>query len=399
MRTASQLRMPRGFMGTAMNSGSGNVDLSGVMAAFDGFRTESTRMAGDIRQLGEGMDDMAQRFAALRLSGGVSNARRRDLAPFASFLRNGTAVQAGMTTDSGTDGGYMVPDIVDGVIQNQLISLSPLRAYASIVTLGKGAGRYSFNVNRRGLSSGWVGERTARPETATPSLGNITPAEGEIYANPKASQWLLDDAAFDVDAFLQENISDEFATQEGAAFVNGDSISKPSGYMTNDKSNAADATRPFGTVQYLVSKNATGLATDGTGADALISLVYALRAPYRAGPGVAWMMNSTTASVVRQLKDPNGRYVWSDGLQAGEPAMLLGYPVGIDENMPDLGAGNYPIAFGNWRSGYRIVDRLGTRILRDPFSEKPFVHFYTTKRVGGIIADSNAIKLLKCTVS
>ncbi len=160
-----------------------------------------------------------------------------------------------------------------------------------------------------------------------------------------------------------------------------------------------DATRKFGTLQYLPSKNATGLATDGTGADALISLVYGLHAPYRAGPGVAWMMNSTTASVVRQLKDPNGRYIWTDGLQAGEPAMLLGYPVGIDENMPDLGAGNYPIAFGNWRAGYRIVDRLGTRILRDPFSDKPFVHFYTTKRVGGTVADSNAIKLLKCATS
>lgn len=397
MRTGLQRRIPRGFMGIAMNNG-GAPDLTGVMAAFEGFRAQAGTMAEDIRRLGEGMDEINVQLAGSRLNGGSPNNRRRDLAPFAAFVRSGD-IKAGMTAGDDPNGGYLVPDNVDTTIQSQLVSLSPIRRYASIVTLGRGAGKYSFNVNKRGATSGWAGETSSRSETDTPHLGNITPAEGELYAKPKVSQWLLDDAAFDIEAFMQENISDEFAVQEGAAFANGDGLTRPRGYLTVPVLGTGDATRKFGTLQYLPSKNATGLATDGTGADALISLVYGLRAPYRAGPGVAWMMNSTTASIVRQLKDPNGRYVWTDGLQAGEPAMLLGYPVGIDENMPDLGAGNYPIAFGNWRLGYRIVDRLGTRVLRDPYSEKPFVQFYTTKRVGGTVADSNAIKLLKCATS
>jgi HK97 family phage major capsid protein len=397
MNYASVLRRPRGILSTVMNEG--GPDLTGVMAAFEGFRSETTRMAGQIRDLNAGMGELSERIALVAIGGNASpTSRRRDLAPFTNFLRTGVQA-AGMTTGDSPNGGYLVSENVDSVIQDQLISLSPLRRYATIVTLGRGAGRYSFNVNRRGTTSGWVGEQDARPETDGPNLANIAPVEGEVYANPKTSQWLLDDAAFNVENFIQTNISDEFATQEAAAFVNGDGFIKPMGFLQYDVASSIDAERPFGTLQYLPSGAASGLPTDGHGADYLISLVYGLRAPYRAGPGVAWMMNSTTASVVRKLKDPSGRFVWTDGIQAGEPSILLGYPVGIDENMPDMGTNSFPIAFGNWALGYRIVDRLGVRMLRDPFSDKPFVHFYTTKRVGGCLADSNAIKLLKCAES
>lgn len=399
MNIGLQRRIPRGFMGPAMNNGAASPDLSAVMAAFDGFRAESTRTADQVRQLTEGMDEISLTLGALRMTGGKA-AARRDLAPFASYLRSGSPpANSGMTTDSSPDGGYMVPENVDGIIQNQQVSLSPLRAYASIVILGGGAGRYSFNVNRRGAASGWVGERAARSETATPQLANIAPSEGELYANPKVSQWLLDDAGFNVEAFLQENVSDEFAVQEGAAFVTGDSINKPSGYLTRPTAATKDAVRDFGTLQYFPTGAAANFKTDGTGPDVLIDMVYGLRSPFRVGPGVAWMMNSTTASVIRKFKDAEGRYIWTDGLKAGEPAILHGYPVAIDENMPDLGAGSFPVAFGNWRLGYRIVDRMGTRVLRDPLSNKPFVHFYTIKRVGGAVADSDAIKLLKCATS
>lgn len=394
MRYNTALGRARGLTGPAMNNGS-QPDLSALMNAFEGFRAESTAMASDIRELRDEINEMAIRNAVNVLGGGGPRSWRRDLAPFASYLRSG-AKASGMYTDDNPNGGYVVPDNVDTTIQDQMVSLSPLRAYARIVTLGRGTGSYSFNVNRRGATSGWVGERAARPETDTPKLSNITPAEGELYANPKVSQWLLDDSSFNVEQFIQENISDEFAVQEGVAFANGNGVGKPKGYLTYATSAHADAVRDFGTLQYFASGAVGGLPTDGTGADSLISMVYGLKAPYRAGPGVAWMMNSTTAAVVRKLKDPDGRYLWTDGLQAGEPAILLGYPVGIDDNMPDVGANNYPIAFGNWKLGYRIIDRMGVRILRDPYTEKPFVHFYTTKRVGGCVADSNAIKLLKC---
>jgi HK97 family phage major capsid protein len=395
MNFSTLRRRPRGFMGAPMANG-GPTDLAGVMAAFERFSNANNDKIG---RLEDAVDDMAAQLAAQKLNGmGGGSRARKDLAPFAAFVRKGT-VQSGMATSNDPDGGYFVTENVDSVVQSQLVSLSPLRAYARIVTLGLGAGVYSFNLNRRGTVSGWVGETEARPETAGPKLARITPPEGEIYANPKTSQWLLDDSSFNVETFLQENISDEFAVQEGVAFVNGDGLKKPQGYLSRPIVATGDATRDFGSLQYVPSKNANSLPADGTGADSLIGLVYSLKGPYRVGPGVAWMMNSTTASVVRTLKDPNGRYVWTDGLQAGEPARLLGYPVGIDENMPDLGANNYPIAFGNWQLGYRIVDRIGIRMLRDPFTDKPNVQFYTTKRIGGCVADSNAIKLLKCAAN
>jgi len=385
-----------------------NSVVRGIMSvraqAYDDPVEEVRSLIGEVRQkiearnakmddMGQAIDDLSQRMAGMRVVGN-SPIARRDLAPFAGFVRTG-APQAGMTTDSNPDGGYLVPQTVDSVIQNQLISLSPLRGYASIVTLSQGAGHYSFNVNLRGATAGWVGEKEARPETASPTLGSIKPPEGEIYANPKVSQWLLDDSAFNVETFIQENLSDEFAVTEGAAFVSGDGINKPKGYLTLTNVTTADASRAFGQLQYVGTGNGAGFASTDPG-DALINMVYALKAPYRAGPGVAWMMNSTTASVVRQFKDNQHRYLWQESIQAGQPSTLLGYPVAIDENMPDLGSGALPVAFGNWKLGYRIVDRLGTRVLRDPYTNKPFVQFYTTKRVGGSVADSNAIKLLKC---
>ncbi|ODR94221.1 hypothetical protein AUC69_03475 [Methyloceanibacter superfactus] len=305
-----------------------------------------------------------------------------------------------MRESSDPDGGYSVPEEIDGVIQNQLLEFSPLRGWATIITLGQGQGGYSFLVNRRGASSGWVGETEARPETSTPEMAKITPPEGEIYANASITQWLLDDSQFNLDQFIRDNIIDEFAVQEGAAFVDGNGINKPKGFLQlEDPVTTADATRAFGVLQYVASGVAADI-NDGThnGVDALTDLVYALKPAYRQGPGVGWMMNSTLAGKCRKLKSlgDTAQYLWTESTQAGQPPMLLGYPVAIDENMPNVGANTFPIAFGNWRRGYRIVDRLGTRVLRDPFTNKPNVMFYLTKRVGGCVADSNAIKLLKC---
>jgi len=404
--TASRYPNARGIMGRPLaNANPGDLDI--IKAGFEKFYAASTAetksMREDIKALGDGMDELAQKFAGATIggsSGGTRNASRA-LAPLSAFLKTGA--KAAMTEGDDPSGGYTSLPEVDSFIQNQLISLSPLRGYAKVDTVGMGIGTYSFLINKRGTSSGWVDEPDARPETNTPALGKITPADGEVYANPKISQRLLDDSAWDLSAFIQENISDEFALQEGAAFVTGNGVKKPRGFLNYPVALTADAARPFGTIQYVKTGKADGFAAldvdnEVSPADAMVNLLYSLRRPYRSGAGqVAWLMNSTTAQVIRKFKDGRGDYIWQDSLQAGEPAMLLGYPVAIDENMPDIGAGAFPVAFGNWWLGYRIVDRtLGFRILRDPYTDKPNVFFYATKRVAGSVADSNAIKLLKC---
>lgn len=302
---------------------------------------------------------------------------------------------AAASVDSGPGGGYTVPQILSDVINDQLVNVSPIRAAAAVEQIS--VGDYTKLVNRRGTSSGWRGERGTVAETSTPQFAGVTPPGGELYAQPIISQWLLQDSKFDMGDFLVRNVADEFAFQEGAAFIAGDGIEKPRGFLTCDKVTTGDATRAFGALQYIPSGVAAAL-TDSThnGADKILDLVYALKPAYRAGAGVAWMMNSATAAVVRKLKSKTDEnYLWQPSLQAGQPAMLAGYPVIEAEDMPDIGAGNYPIAFGNWKRGYLIVDKGADRIIRDDITTKGFVKFYVARRVHGSLLDSNAIKLLK----
>ena len=351
-------------------------------------------------RLAEHADELAKinsTIDSLGRAGTPGAGRGAGRAAFAEFLRSGNP-QAGMRSSSGPDGGFAIPETIDAAIQDQLAEFSPLRAWATIITLGQAAGGYSFLVNRRGASSGWVGETTARPETDSPVLAKISPPEGELYANASISQWLIDDSGFNLDQFIRDNIIDEFAVQEGAAFVTGDGVVKPRGFTTYSTSADSDGVRPFGTLQYIASGAASNFATSNP-ADKLIDLVHAVKPAYRAGEGVGWVLNSETSATVRKFKTGAGDYLWKDGLIEGQPPMLLGYPVAIDENMPAVAADALPIAFGSWRRGYRIVDRMGTRILRDPYTNKPLVHFYTTKRVGGAVADSRAIKFLKIAAS
>ena len=208
---------------------------------------------------------------------------------------------------------------------------------------------------------------------------------------------MLDDAFFDVETWLAEELSEEFAEKEGTAFVLGDGVSKPKGFRTYPTEATADSSRDFGTLQYVPTGVADGFpATDK--ADILIDLTTTLRAPYR--KGAVWLMNSSSLAVVRKFKDSNGDYIWRAGLIEGQPSLLLGYPVYEVEDMPSIGAGSFPIAFGNFKRGYTITDHVkGVRLLRDPYTNKPYVHFYTTKRVGGGIVNSQAIKLLKIATS
>ena len=247
-------------------------------------------------------------------------------------------------------------------------------------------------VTKGGTPSGWVSETAARPETGTPDFVEIAPPFGELYANPAASQAMLDDAAFDVEAWLAHEIATEFARAEGAAFVAGSGLNRPKGFLAAPTSAAGDASRAFGAIQYIGTGVAGGFAASNP-QDKLIDLVQALRPPYR--QGAVFVMNSSTASRIRKFKTADGAFLWQPALTAAQPDTLLGYPVVEAEDMPDVAADSLSVAFGNFRAGYLIAERTETQILRDPFTNKPFVHFYATKRIGGQVANSEAIKLLK----
>ena len=283
------------------------------------------------------------------------------------------------------DGGYLVDPQTSETIQSVLASTASVRAIANVVNVE--ATSYDVLIDHTELGAGWATETDPTSETGTPSIDRITIPLHELSALPKASQRLLDDSAFNIDEWLAGRIADKFARSEAAAFVNGDGVDKPTGFLTAPA--VDNDVWVWGNLGYVV----TGADGSFSGADALIDLVYALGAEYRANG--TFVMNSKTAGDVRKLKDNDGRFLWSDGLTAGEPARLLGYPVLIAEDMPDITSDATAIAFGDFGAGYTVAERPDLRVLRDPFSAKPHVLFYATKRVGGAVSDYSAIKLLK----
>lgn len=351
-------------------------------AAIDALRT-------DVEGVKTRLDRVAR--AAARPALGTTPEASPEVKGFVDgYLRRSRETELkSLTTTVPADGGYAVPQEIDAAIAARLQEISPIRAIAQVVQTGTAG--YRKLVNTGGTASGWVSETGERPETDTPNLAEIAPPSGEVYANPSASQTMLDDAAFDVEAWLASEIAMEFARAEGAAFVNGSGVNQPRGFLSEPTSDAADAVRPFGTLQFLPSGDAAGL---GSAIElALIDLVHALKAGHR--QGASWVMNSATLAEVRKLKASDGSFLWQPGLMEGQPNRLLGYPVVEAEDMPDIAADAFPIAFGNFRAGYLIAERSATSMLRDPFTNKPFVQFYTTKRIGGQVLDSEAIKLLK----
>lgn len=303
-------------------------------------------------------------------------------------LRGLEIEQKGLSTAVNAEGGYLVDPQTTESIQSVLRSASSLRTIANVVNVE--ASSFDVLIDTTDTGAGWADEASDTAETATPQIERISIALHELSAMPKASQRLLDDSAFDVEGWLAGRIADKFARAEADAFVNGDGVGKPVGFLTGamvDNTNWA-----WGSLGYV----ATG--TDGdfdavSPADTVVDLVYALGARYRANG--AFVMNSKTAGAVRKMKDADGRFLWSDGLAAGEPARLMGYPVLIAEDMPDIANNSYAIAFGDFSAGYTIAERPELRVLRDPFSAKPHVLFYATKRVGGEVSDFAAIKLMK----
>lgn len=307
---------------------------------------------------------------------------------FRGLLLEGKA----MSTAVAADGGYLVSPQTADQIRSMLVSTSSLRAVANVVQVE--ATSFDVLIDRSEVGSGWATETAATAETTTPAIERISIRLHELSAMPKASQRLLDDSAFDVEGWLAGKIATRFIRAEAAAFINGDGVDKPKGILLPTK--VANASWTWGNLGYVPTGAAADFATTNP-ADCIINLVYALGADYRANG--TFVMNSKTAGAVRKMKDADGRFLWSDGLAAGEPARLMGYPVLICEDMPDVGAGTFPVAFGDFNAGYTIAERPDLRILRDPFSAKPHVLFYASKRVGGDISDYAAIKLLRVATS
>lgn len=312
---------------------------------------------------------------------------------FAAYLRSGEdeglrdlpLEGKAMSTAVAADGGYLVDPQTSDTIKSALTATASIRAIASVVTVESTS--YDVLIDHTEMGSGWANEAANLSESATPQIDRITIPVNELSAMPKISQRLLDDSAFDIEGWLAGRIADKFARSEASAFVNGDGVDKPKGFL--DYPTVDEVIWTWGNIGYVVTGTA-GAIDDG---DPIIELVYALGAEYRAN--ATFVMNSKTAGTVRKLKDADGRFLWSDGLSQGEPARLMGYPVLIAEDMPDVGTDTTPIAFGDFANGYTIAERPDVRVLRDPFSAKPHVLFYATKRVGGAVSDFNAIKLLK----
>lgn len=295
----------------------------------------------------------------------------------------------GMSTAVAGDGGYLVDPETAATINSVLKSTASIRAIANVVNVE--ATSFDVLIDHTDVGAGWATETVATAETTTPTIERITIPLHELSALPKASQRLLDDSAFDIEGWLAGRIADKFARAEAASFINGDGIDKPTGILTHPSVDNDIWT--WGNLGYVP----TGVDGAIGGGDAIIDLVYALGAEYRAN--ATFVMNSKTAGVVRKLKDADGRFLWSDGLAAGEPARLMGYPVVIAEDMPDVVTDSNAIAFGDFAAGYTVAERPDLRVLRDPFSAKPHVLFYATKRVGGDVSDFSAIKLLKFGIS
>lgn len=389
---------PRGVLAVRANVDPNKI-LVELDAAVKGFVERSDR---HIATLEASLDDLSTRFAALHLNGSGAAGlpgpgARRAIGALGQFAKSGDASvlaalrpQAAATVGNDPSGGYLVPDEISDFIVSLQRRTSAMRKLARVVTTRSHS--YKVPINKNGTASGWVGETSARPETTALDFGMMEFPAGEIYANPAVTQQLLDDNDFDLGNFLAEQISLQFDEQEGAAFVSGDGLLRPRGFLDWDTYTGA-GNAAFGKIQTIHTGSATTLGTSTTASDKLIDVLQSMKAQHRANS--TWLMNSTTQGEVSKLKDGQGNYLWQRALVAGSPDMLLGRPVELDENMPDIGASAFPIALGDWQNGYLINDRMDVRLLRDPYTNKPYVMFYATKRVGGGVLNAEAIKLLQ----
>lgn len=386
------------------------------MGAFESFKEVNDRRLGEIERkltadvlttekldrVNRAIDDQKKKLDELVLKkarpelsgGGLAIEDSEHKAAFDRFLRSGDdsglrALEGKAFATTGlTDGAVLAPPDVERDIGRRMALISPMRRLATVREVSSTVLKRPFSI--AGITTGWAGDTTARPQTNTQSIVELSYPTAELYAQPAASQTLLDDAVLDMESWIASEVETVFAEQEGTAFITGDGVNKPRGFLTSNV--IADANWAWGTLGFLAT-GVNGAFKAASPSDQLFDLVYGLKASYRQNG--TFMMNRRTQGEIRKLKDSTGNYIWQPPAGAGMPASLLGFPLAEAEDMPDMSANGFAIAFGDFKSGYMIIDRRGVRVLRDPYSAKPYVLFYVTKRVGGGVQNFEAIKLLK----
>jgi HK97 family phage major capsid protein len=342
------------------------------------------------------VDDLALKAARPHLGAPAqrSGSNLQHKAAFDAYVRKGDAAQLrdldtkALSVGTDADGGYLVPDELERAVNRGVRNVSPIRAIAGIRQVSSSVYKKPFSIT--GAEAGWIAETAARPETDSPTLAELSFPTMELYAMPAATSALLDDSAVDINEWIAEEVRGSFAEQEGTAFVTGNGTAKPKGFL--DYTKVANGSWSWGNIGFILT-GADGAFPASDPGDKLIDLVYAVKSGYRANG--TFVFNRATQAAVRKMKDGEGNYLWQPAAKAGDASTLMGFPVAESEDMPNMTADSYSVAFGDFRRGYLIVDRVGIRILRDPYSAKPYVLFYTTKRVGGGVQDFDAIKLLK----
>lgn len=364
------------------------------------------KISATVTDLEKALEGVNAKLAAAALEGtGLNRPRTADEEEYAtkffSYFKDGqsehevkaaqrTGVRAAMTEGSNADGGYTTPVEWDRTITGRLKLISPMRQNATVQTI-TGPG-FTKLFTDRSVGSGWVGETASRPATSTPQFTALSFGVGEIYANPAASQTLLDDSEIDIEQWLAGEVDTEFERQESIAFLSGDGTNKPYGLLTYLTGAANAARHPWGDIKVTATGNATAFTSDP-----IIDMIYSLPAAY--APGAKFYSNRSSLAALRKLKDGQGNYIWQPTFVAGQPSTLAGYALVDMPDMPTVGAGNIALLFGDMARTYLIIDRMGTRVLRDPFTNKPYVSFYTTKRVGGGVQNPDAMKAMKIAVS
>lgn len=402
------------------SSGEINAQYDDLIRAFEAFKeTNEERVAQIERRMGpdvvttdrlariedaidthrRAVDELTLKAQRPHLSSAVrSGVGLQHKAAFEGYIRQGEQralrglEEKALSASVGPDGGFTVPPEIEAGINRAVRTLSPIRAIAGVRQISSNV--YSKPFMTAGPVTGWVGETAPRPETASPVIAALSFPTMELYAMPSATQALLDDSAVNIDQWIADEVRVAFADQEGTAFVTGDGIAQPKGFLSYTK--VAAANWVWGSTGYLATGAAGAFAATAP-TDRVIDLTFAVKAGYRANG--TFVMNRATQSAIRKFKDNNNNYIWQPPAKAGDAPLLLGYPVAECEDMPNIGTDTFAIAFGDFARGYLVVDRVGVRILRDPYSSKPYVLFYTTKRVGGGIQDFDAIKLLKFGVN
>jgi HK97 family phage major capsid protein len=390
----------------------GDVSHDDVMQAFEAFKHANDdrllqiekRMSADVitsdkvDRINKAVDELILKSRRPALSADRMQEPSEHKRAFDGYVRKGeahglsTLEAKAMSISSNPDGGYLVPQETEAEIGRLLSKASPMRQIADVRQVSSSIYKKPFATT--GAASGWVGETATRPQTGSPILAELQFPAMELYAMPAATQSLLDDSAVNLDEWIAREVETVFAEQESEAFVVGNGTNKPKGFM--DYTKVANASWTWGNTGYIATGVAGGFAASNP-SDKLVDVIYALKAGYRQNG--RWVVSRSTQAAIRKFKDAQGNYLWQPAATADGNASLLSFPVVESEYMPDIATDTHAIAFGDFKRGYLIVDRVGVRMLRDPYSTKPYVLFYTTKRVGGGIQDFDAIKTLKFGVS